>query len=904
MNLRLTIWKSGIMLAFLLGLVANGSMGQCNNTTPYPIGGITAPAPGNTVTLTTCQYASEYATVTGVAAGNAYQSNSSIATDYITVRQGTPGGPVIAFGPTPLNWTSTVAGTYYIHCNANAACGTQNTCRTTTLFAPNAPMAFSSCTTTQTNTTPVTKCSLTGHVIVGVEVVMSGNLSPMNLTQFTLRTTGSTNPVANNVAAIRVYYTGNSNVFATTTLFGTAATVVNTGISFTVIGSQTLASGTNYFWVAYDLTVGATIGNALDAQCYDVTVAGVMHNTAVKAPAGSRTLAPCPPSPGGVANNLLVWLKADAGITAVGADVTAWADQSPASTATTRFGSPDRVNAGRNYNPVILFTLSDGAYGGDYFRMADTYVQSFFCAAQLQNPGRECSHIITYDWVTTAQPCMGCAIHGGALGTGSANYGELGYGNAHFQTAGVWRRNGDPSGIAYNTQHSGNFDIVTALGTGTGAANSLLGGQQNNGTFNGRLRDWLGPVGELVLYTGPISVAEANRVESYLAIKYGITLGGNGSTTLAYRSSSATLLWGANSGYHNDVIGIGRDDNSVLLQKQSHTPDDSTRIYLNTLATTNQANSGSFATNNSFVLVGHNTGKLCATTASNMEMPAGLYSRLEREWKVVNTDFPATFNFAVKLNACAAPGSVSTGDLRLLVDNDGNFTNATVYAAGGGLSFAYSGGVISVTGISTAHIPQNGTRYITIGSVDQGTPLPIELVAFQADCTDGGVVVNWTTATETNNDHFTVERSRDGSFFQARVNMPGMGMSSTMHHYTWTDPDPEPGLSYYRLGQMDHNGTTTWSNVVPVHCSAGPGFSIFPNPATGGFSFRYLPGNAPLQVELHSITGQLVWRNTYPVSVSGPSVFNVDLEGVSEGIYFVRFAQGSTHKTLKLSLLR
>ena len=103
---------------------------------------------------------------------------------------------------------------------------------------------------------------------------------------------------------------------------------------------------------------------------------------------------------------------------------------------------------------------------------------------------------------------------------------------------------------------------------------------------------------------------------------------------------------------------------------------------------------------------------------------------------------------------------------------------------------------------------------------------------------------------------------------------------------------------------MDHNGTTTWSNVVPVHCSAGPGFSIFPNPATGGFSFRYLPGNAPLQVELHSITGQLVWRNTYPVSVSGPSVFNVDLEGVSEGIYFVRFAQGSTHKTLKLSLLR
>lgn len=87
-------------------------------------------------------------------------------------------------------------------------------------------------------------------------------------------------------------------------------------------------------------------------------------------------------------------------------------------------------------------------------------------------------------------------------------------------------------------------------------------------------------------------------------------------------------------------------------------------------------------------------------------MPAGLYSRLEREWKVVNTAFLSTFNFAVKLNGCAAPGSVNPADLRLLVDNDGNFSNATVYAAGAGLAFTYTGGIISVTGISTATIPR------------------------------------------------------------------------------------------------------------------------------------------------------------------------------------------------------
>lgn len=132
--------------------------------------------------------------------------------------------------------------------------------------------------------------------------------------------------------------------------------------------------------------------------------------------------------------------------------------------------------------------------------------------------------------------------------------------------------------MANTTRHSGNFDLVTALGTGTGSVNALLGGQLDiTGFFNGRLRDWLGPVGELVLYSGPVTTVEANRVESYLAIKYGITLGGNGSTTLAYRSSAGTTLWAANSGYHYDVIGIGRDDKSELVQKQSKTPDDTTR---------------------------------------------------------------------------------------------------------------------------------------------------------------------------------------------------------------------------------------------------------------------------------------------------------------------------------------
>jgi hypothetical protein len=892
--------RLGLQLSVFFCVTPWSGYGQCTNSTSY--GSATAPTAGNTVTLTTCQYASEYATVTGVAATTNYQSTSSVPTDWITIRRGSSGGTLIAFGQTPLNWTSTVAGTYYVHCNATSACGTQSVCRTTALTAT-VPMSFGSSTTTQANTSPITKCSFSDKEIIGIQVVMNGTTTPLSLTTITVRTNGSTAPLTD-ISALRLYYTGTSNAFATTTLFGSAAPAA-AGTNITINGSATLASGTNYFWLAYDITPTAVVGNVLDAQCTVVRVAAVNHTPTVTNPAGSRTIAVCPPSPGAVGDGLLVWLKANGGLTTSGVNVTGWANQSTSGISTQQIGSPDLQSAGRNYNPTVLFTQSNGVDGGDFLRTPDLNVQSFFCAARLQDTLRRSTHIVTYDGVTLSLPCSGCALHGGENGGLVAEYGELGYGNAQFQSAGVWRRNGNPTGIAYNTHHSGQFDVVGALGTGTGSVNVLLGGQNDNpGFFNGRVRDWLGPVGELILYSGAVTTAQANRVESYLAIKYGITLGGNGSTSAAYRSAASTVVWPAGTGYHYDVIGIGRDDASVLLQKQSQAPDDSTRLYLQTLAATNQANTGSFASDNSFVLMGRNTGKVCATTASNLEMPAGLYSRLEREWEVVNTNFNGTFGIDVKLAACAVPGMVTVGDLRLLVDNDGNFSNATVLAAGGGLTIAYSSGIVSVRGISTALVPQNAVRFLTIGSVDSRTPLPIELVGFTADCRTNKVALAWATASEQDNAFFTVERSTDGNTFEAMGNVVGAGNSTAMQHYAWTDQTPEAGVAYYRLTQTDFNGARTSSNVVPVQCAPSNAFSLLPDPASGGFTFLRPASELPLQVEIHNPAGQLVWRQNYPPSPQMSERLDVALPGLGEAIYFVRFRQGNLDQTVKFPLFK
>ncbi len=103
---------------------------QCTNTSSY--GSATAPTTGS-VNFSTCSYASEYSTLNSVVAGTVYRCSSSIATDFITIRSGSSAGPVVASGKGPLTWTSTVAGTYYCHWSASAACATASGCRTTSI---------------------------------------------------------------------------------------------------------------------------------------------------------------------------------------------------------------------------------------------------------------------------------------------------------------------------------------------------------------------------------------------------------------------------------------------------------------------------------------------------------------------------------------------------------------------------------------------------------------------------------------------------------------------------------------------------------------------------------------------------------------------------------------------------
>lgn len=148
-----------------------------------------------------------------------------------------------------------------------------------------ASMSFSSVTTTQTNTSNIAKGSL-NQEIIGIQVVTNNTANPLSLTELTFNITGTTS--AADISNAKVYYTGTSSVFANTSQFGSTQNLP-TG-PFVVSGTQTLASGVNYFWLAYSISSTATINNVVDATCTSVKVGATSYTPTVTNPNGSRTI--------------------------------------------------------------------------------------------------------------------------------------------------------------------------------------------------------------------------------------------------------------------------------------------------------------------------------------------------------------------------------------------------------------------------------------------------------------------------------------------------------------------------------------------------------------------------------------------------------------------------------------
>ncbi|MCD4797205.1 MAG: right-handed parallel beta-helix repeat-containing protein, partial [Candidatus Cloacimonetes bacterium] len=122
--------------------------------------------------------------------------------------------------------------------------------------------------------------------IIGIEVEIEYELGSISLSQFDLNTNGTTSVA--DISNARIYYTGATNSFSETDQFGSTFSSPNG--AFVISGTQSLYAGTNYFWLTYDITPGASLGNHVDAECTQITVNGSGETPTTTAPTGAREI--------------------------------------------------------------------------------------------------------------------------------------------------------------------------------------------------------------------------------------------------------------------------------------------------------------------------------------------------------------------------------------------------------------------------------------------------------------------------------------------------------------------------------------------------------------------------------------------------------------------------------------
>ena len=171
------------------------------------------------------------------------------------------------------------------------------------------------------------------------------------------------------------------------------------------------------------------------------------------------------------------------------------------------------------------------------------------------------------------------------------------------------------------------------------------------------------------------------------------------------------------------------------------------------------------------------------------------------------------------------------------------------------------------------------------------TILPINLLSFTADCNtlNQTVNINWSTASETNNDYFTIERSKDGETWEIVTVVKGAGNSNDLINYNVNDDAPSSTVSYYRLKQTDFNGVSNTFNPVAVSCNSNATdyFVLKPNPAIDEVTCSVVASeDNNATIEIINYLGQKICIKNCNL-LKGSNDFKVDVSPFSNGMYTV-----------------
>lgn len=193
------------------------------------------------------------------------------------------------------------------------------------------------------------------------------------------------------------------------------------------------------------------------------------------------------------------------------------------------------------------------------------------------------------------------------------------------------------------------------------------------------------------------------------------------------------------------------------------------------------------------------------------------------------------------------------------------------------------------------------------GVFDNPTLIPVELTSFTSEANENDVILNWTTATETNNKGFEIERSHSGEFFVIGF-VSGMGTTSEPHNYSFIDKNVEAGHYSYRLKQVDFDGNFEYSEIVEVFVNAPCNFSLsqnYPNPFNPSTTIKYsIPTTEFVTLKIYDLFGQEVSTLVNEQKPQGIYIVNFDGSNLASGIYLYKITAGNFVDSKKFILLK
>ena len=195
---------------------------------------------------------------------------------------------------------------------------------------------------------------------------------------------------------------------------------------------------------------------------------------------------------------------------------------------------------------------------------------------------------------------------------------------------------------------------------------------------------------------------------------------------------------------------------------------------------------------------------------------------------------------------------------------------------------------------------------IKFSTCSDGGPLPVSFINIAAQKKGTGVNISWSTVYEVNNDFFEVERSNDGGLTWVTViKTKGSGTSSTTKNYMVYDAKPAPGTNYYRIRQIDQDGSSRYSSTVAYKLTIPhTDVSVLANPFTTGITLDFLShSNQALNIRLFDNNGKLVTSRQMNMAF-GSSRKTIETGNLARGIYILQVTDKNGQVIFKDKLIK